>query len=146
MQWQLSAPPLNRMTSCTYTYFTAIIFYSYYRCSTFIFISHRIVSFSFSFVWLRSILLICNDFDARLRCFNRECSSSWFSNCILYLACVNSDSLMVLYSHFLLPLFVTIFDCFHCKSAFFFRQEMIILWTKTFVEIIESYQSTKWAT
>lgn len=46
-QWQLSAPPLNHhMTSCTYIYFTAITFYSYYRCSTFIFISHLCIHFS----------------------------------------------------------------------------------------------------
>lgn len=40
MQWQLSAPPTNHMTSCTHTYFTAIIFYRYYRCYTFIFYAH----------------------------------------------------------------------------------------------------------
>lgn len=44
-QWQLSAPPLNHMTSCTYIYFTAITFYRYYRCSTFIFISHLFIYF-----------------------------------------------------------------------------------------------------
>lgn len=75
MQWQLSAPPLSHMTSCTYIYFTAITFYSYYRCSTFIFISHlfslsfdSFCSYSLLFFFRCSsehlvgfILLICTD-------------------------------------------------------------------------------------
>lgn len=61
MQWQLAAPPTNHMTSCTHTYFTAIIFYRYYRCYTFIFyaqvFSSFFVFFAVDFFWRFSVAL-----------------------------------------------------------------------------------------
>lgn len=90
------------MTSCTYIYFTAITFYSYYECSTFIFISYFRILFLRAFFFLHSFrgryfsfysdfnLYRYRDVQRDFCCFNR-CKRFFLSVYrILFLACVNS--------------------------------------------------------
>lgn len=94
-QWQLSAPPLHRMTSCTYRYFTAITFYSYYRCSTFIFISHLFIYFfSFVAVVVRKKIMHFIDIGAAFCSFNLHrslhmCSILWQRLAMCVCVCVS---------------------------------------------------------
>lgn len=157
MQWQLSAPPLSHMTSCTYIYFTAITFYSYYRCSTFIFISHlfslsfdsfcsySLVFFSLlirAFGWIHSFNLH-RCMDAHSAKFVVLIVERFFlsGNRILFLACVNS-ALWLWSSPFLFHscAVVGVFPCFFRFASqtnpLLATKEMIICWKKKFCHTI----------